>query len=148
MKHVQVKSYEVGAPRGEGIYVVETQQQAIDQYREDHPEEQDCIVIAEDYKEPLGLIDAQSAKMMSALIEDKETFGNMHTLLGAIARGDKACTIFLGVELSKEEADKKLQQLRDARFRVYNYDVCTRSGGFREPEYEHPAEHRVDIAWY
>lgn len=148
MKHVQVKSYDAGAYRKEELYLVETQQEAIDRFREDHPEEEDCIVIAEDYKEPLGLIDAQSAKMMSALIEDKETFGNMHTLLGAIARGDKACTIFLGVELSEKEANKKMQQLRDAGFKVYNYDVSTESGGFREPKYKHPAEHRVDIAWY
>lgn len=93
-------------------------------------------------------IDAHTARVLTDLINNDETFSNTHSLLGAISRGATSCTIFLGVELSKKEADSKMEQLRAAGFKVYNYDVCTKSGGFREPEYEHPAEHRVDIAWY
>ena len=96
----------------------------------------------------MNIINAELCRKMTGLINDREHFGNMHTLLGAISRGDNACTIFLGVELSEKEANKEMQQLRDAGFKVYNYYVSTKSGGFREPEYEHPAEHRVDIAWY
>ena len=95
----------------------------------------------------MNIINAKLCRKMTDLINDREHFSNMHTLLGAISRGANSCTVYLGTELTESEVQEELKLLKDAGFEVYNYDVCTKSGGFTEPEYTHPAEHRVDISW-
>lgn len=92
-------------------------------------------------------ISAETARVLTATCQANETFMDMHSLMGAIANGKHNLTVFLGRELTKKEAEAKMQELRDLGFKVYGYNVSTTSGGWREPEYTHPAEHRVEISW-
>ena len=92
-------------------------------------------------------INAETARVLTTTCQTDGFFMDMHSLLGAIMNGKRSLTVFLGRELSKAEAEAKMQELHDLGFKVYGYSVSTKSGGWREPEYTHPAEHRCEISW-
>ena len=95
----------------------------------------------------MTFITAEQARVFTDVINNNEEHGALRELFGKIFMGKNKCTIYLGTELTEEEVEAKMQSFRDLGFDVYNYNVCTVSGGGREPEYTHPAEHRCDISW-
>lgn len=72
---------------------------------------------------------------------------NLREILYATIRGKTECQVFLGRELTEEELEIQRKKYLNLGYRIIREDVSTCSGGWREPEYNHPPEYRAIISW-
>ena len=96
-----------------------------------------------------GLFTAEDARRFAKMIADGGPEGYlMRELVGKIGTGRSTCDCFLGREIGREEAMKRMDTLRDLGFTVSDYRVCRdNKGDPREPFHTFPPEYRCTIHW-